>query len=130
MSWPMAESRTQIGAEPQIVLHRQVAEDLPALGRLGDAGGNPRVGLGMRDVRALEDNCAAADRLHAGDGFEQRGLAGAVAADERHDLTLAHLQAHVAQGLDAPVAAGEAVNLEHAPPPCLAMSHAIPDRRG
>ena len=41
------------------------------------------------DRPALEADAAAGDRLHAGDRAQQRGLAGAVGADQRDDLACA-----------------------------------------
>ncbi len=46
------------------------------------------------------------------DQLEQGGLAGAVRADDRVRLTLAHVEADVAQGVDATEPAGGALDPE------------------
>ena len=52
------------------------------------------------DRRALEEDLAAVDRVDAGDALDQRRLAGAVVADERHDLAGGDVEVHLVQRLD------------------------------
>ena len=49
----------------------------------------------LRDVRALEDDLAAARRIEADDRVDERGLADAVAPEQPQDLPLLELQATV-----------------------------------
>ena len=53
---------------------------------------------------AVERDGAARNRLHAGNRAQQRGLAGAVAADQRDHLALRDLKRHLVQHRDAAVA--------------------------
>ena len=52
-------------------------------------------GPGDRDLLALEVDLALVDRVDPGDALDQRRLAGAVVADERHHLARAHLEVDV-----------------------------------
>src|SRR5207245_128140 len=49
---------------------------------------------------------------HPGDTVDQGGFAGAVRADQSEALALAHLQAHVGEGLEAAKALGHVLHLE------------------
>ena len=73
--------------ELQVLLDREILEDPPVLGHerqpLAHEGGR----LGAGDRLAVETNGAAGRAQEAGDGVQQRGLAGAVRADERDHLT-------------------------------------------
>ena len=51
---------------------------------------------------AFEANLTLVERVDPGDPLDQRGLAGAVVADERHDLTAADLEVDVVQRLHRP----------------------------
>ena len=78
----------------EVVAEREIlVDDLdPELRRVLRAGDVTRL--------ALEEDLAGVDRVDAGDRLDQRRLAGAVVADERHHLALAHLEVDVAQRLD------------------------------
>ena len=93
------------GAEPQIVLDRQRREHLPPFRHLRDAERHPPVRGQSLDRLAVEADRAAGDRLHAGNGAQQRRLAGAVGAEQRHDLAGATSQRDAVQRLDAAVGA-------------------------
>jgi hypothetical protein len=85
------------GVEEQVVENgeaRDAAGDLEGAGqaRPGDAVGAPG-----GDVASVEADLAAVGRDDAGDALEQRGLAGAVGADQRGDRA----------GLDVEIGAGE-----------------------
>ena len=51
----------------------------------------------------------------AGDGLHGGGLAGAVGADQRHQLALAHLKVHALHGLDAAIGHLQAGDLQQVP---------------
>ena len=51
-------------------------------------------------------------RVDAGDALDQRRLAGAVVADERHDLAVAHLEVDVGERLHRPERLRDAAELE------------------
>ena len=53
-----------------------------------------------RDLLAVEVHVAVVDRVDPGDALDQRRLAGAVVADERHHLARADVEVDVGQRLD------------------------------
>ena len=53
-----------------------------------------------RDPLAVEPGLALVDRVDPGDALDQRRLAGAVVADERHHLARAHLEVDVGERVD------------------------------
>ena len=60
---------------------------------------------------------AAGDRLDAGEAAEQRGLAGAVGADDGDDLAGVDREVDAVQHLDAAVAGAQALDVKHGRPP-------------
>ena len=60
---------------------------------------------------------AAGDRLNAGEAAQQRGLAGAVRADDGDDLAGVHREVDAVQHLDAAVARAQALDVKHGQPP-------------
>ena len=115
------------------VLHRRLVEDLEPVGLaaevhvlddvevvaegeilVDDLDPEPRRVLRAVDVHllALEDDLAAVGRVGARDALDQRRLAGAVVADERHHLAGAHLEVDVGQRLDRAEGLGDAAELE------------------
>jgi hypothetical protein len=90
-----------VAAELDVVEHRHAAEQRdvlegarePELGALrgGQAG----------DVLAAEADVAAVGPVEAGNGVEQRGLAGAVGADHGRDGTGRYFEADAVQGRHA-----------------------------
>jgi hypothetical protein len=92
-------------ARAQVLLHGQAGEDLPPLGHLHNAGADDRRGVGPVEPAAgvldrPRGDRPADERQGAGDRAQQRALAGAVAAEHRHDRTVRHGQGHLAQGPD------------------------------
>ena len=69
-----------------------VGKHLPALGDLADAEIADAVARPAGDVGAAEADAAARRSQHAGDGADQRGLAGAVGADDGDDRALLDLK--------------------------------------
>src|SRR4051794_30594020 len=65
-----------------------------------------------RHLAALEEDLARVRRLDAGERLDERRLAGAVVADERHDLGRVDGEARAAQRADASEALDEAAGLE------------------
>ena len=80
------------------------------------------VGAQAGDVVAVEEDAAGVERLEAGDQVEQRGLAGAVRADDAEDLALVHVEGDVGVGGKAAVALGHALDVEQ-------QAHAVPPPR-
>ena len=64
------------------------------------------------DVGAVEHHAAAARRIEAGEQIEQRGLAGAVRADDGEDLGGLDLERYAVDGFDAAEFDREVVGVE------------------
>jgi hypothetical protein len=65
-----------------------------------------------RDVVAPVENPAARGLRVAGEHVEQRRLSGAVRADDREQLALAHLEREIGQGSELAVALGDVADFE------------------
>ena len=61
---------------------------------------------------AVEEDLTRVVAVDPGDALDERRLAGAVVADERHDLTRAHLEVDVGQRLHRPERLREVADLE------------------
>ena len=117
------------GAECQVLGHRQVGEDAPPLGHLDQPGLHHRAVVGARQVMAVKAHAPAPGRQQAADREVQRGLAGAVAAQQRDDLVGPHRQADAAQHLHPAIAAAQVLHVEqgflgHRATPAAARSRA------
>ncbi len=77
---------------------------------------DPEPGSVLRPVDVhlfpLEQDPAAVSGVSAGDALDERRLAGAVVADERHHLAGADLEVHVYEGLDRTEGLGDVAQLE------------------
>jgi hypothetical protein len=67
-------------------------------------------------------------RVDAGDALDQRRLAGAVVADERHHLAVAHLEVDVGQRLHGAERLGDSAELEKGVS-LIGASHTTDERR-
>jgi hypothetical protein len=102
----------QEGAKAQVLQYRQAAEDAPALRHLNDALGDDAMRRQLLERFALQHHVAVGHRQDAGDGSERRALAGAIGADQGHDLILAEAERHAAQGVDLAVVDLQVADLE------------------
>src|ERR687887_170888 len=100
------------GAHLEVLEHAHAREQPPAFRRLGDAPLDDVVGGGMRDVAALEANPSAPRAVEPVDRAERRRLAGAVRADQRHDLARLDLDRDALQRLDRAVVGVHILDLE------------------
>ncbi len=96
---PVAHALTaqeHVAHDVQVVRQRQVL--------VHDLDAEPCGLAGTVDSHALafEADFTLVERVDPGDPLDQRGLAGAVVADEPHDLTAADLEVDVVQGLHRP----------------------------
>src|SRR5207237_7955989 len=108
-------------AEVQVVLDRELAEELAALRHERQPALHARLDRHAGEVGAGEpDRTLAGEQPH--DRAEQRRLPGAVRADDRDDRVLVELEARAMQPLDAPVEHAQLVHFEqrHATPPIYA----------
>src|SRR5690606_16165438 len=97
----------------QVLLDRQPAEYLAALGHVADAHRDPLLRREPVDPPAVEADLATADRHHAHDAAQERGLADAVAPKQHADLADRRLELDPAQDVAAAVELVDRVDLEH-----------------
>ncbi len=90
-------------AHQQVLVDRQAREDPATLRRLPDSLADDFVGRNVGDVGALELHPAGARVEQAADGLESGGLAGAVGADQGHDLAAVDLEGDPPEGVDRAV---------------------------
>ena len=110
-----------IGARPrqhrahlQVLQHGQRRKHLAAFGHLPDAEIADPVRLGNPPMLLSPQHDAALRRAqHAGDGADERGLAGAVGADDRDDRALRHFERHAVERADVAVGHFEVLDGEH-----------------
>ena len=95
-----------------VLTRRERTEHLEALERAGDARSRPDVGLGARDVLAVEHDAPAHGVLQARDHVEHGGLAGPVRTDQPGDLAGLHIEVDAAHGRVPAEADGRATHLE------------------
>ena len=116
-------------------LHAQdgaVEVDVVAAGQLGmEAGAD----LEQRPQAAADTGPAAGRLGDPRQDLDQRRLAGAVAADQRHHLARCHVQLHLGQRLRLAVEGGQSADLQHgvthrrSTPPAPPASRAPPPGR-
>ncbi len=88
-----------IGAELKVLAHGQVGEDAASLRHQRDAGLDDLVRRHEAKLAAAERHRAAGKQRHqAGNDPEQRALAGAVGAENDHDLAAVDLDVDVGKG--------------------------------
>src|SRR6185312_549860 len=104
-----------VGGDVEVLRQRQVLVD--GL----DAGAARVERLRKAPLLSFEPDLAVVGRMHARDALDQRRLARAVVAQERHDLARSDLPAHVVDGGQAAEALGEVADREdriaHSRPP-------------
>ncbi len=98
----LAAALAGVGARAEVLVHRELGEDAPALHDLGDAaphdGGRVEpLDLGPLERDAALRDLAAVDVEQAGDGSQRGRLPGAVGPEQGHDLALGHLERDPAQ---------------------------------
>ena len=100
--------------QQQVLQQRRVLEQLDVLEGAGDAQRGDAVRRHVGDVGAVEHQLAAGRLVDAAHQVEDRGLAGAVGADDGEDLALADVEGHAVDGLDAAEVDREVVDREEA----------------
>ena len=86
-----------------VLANGEIRDDLAALRHIGDAGAGTQVGRLAADLGVVETDIAGHAVGEAHQGLEQRGLAGAVAAEHGGDLPFRHVKANVMQDVAAVV---------------------------
>ena len=102
---------SQIRAEPEVLAHRELAEEPSALGDVGDSDARDSLRSGPGDALTGEAHLAGG-RHEPRDRAERRGLARAVAAEDGDDLSLADRERDTVESLYRAVASLDAVELE------------------
>ena len=100
-------------AHVEILGDRERRKHLAAFGHLADAEIADAMAFPAGDVGAAELDAAARRAVHAGDGADQRGLAGAVRADDGDDRALGDLERHVVERLRVAVEHIEVLDAQH-----------------
>ena len=99
-------------AHLEVLEHGHPREQLPPLGRLGDAAGDDVVRGVVGDVLAAEPDLAAARVVEPVDRAQGRRLARAVGAEQRDDLAVAHLERHALERVNRAVVGVDVFELE------------------
>ena len=102
-----------IGAHFQILLDSHLQENPASLGNMGQAVAEELIGIGMGDILAAEFDGAAAGVHQAGNGLQNRTLAGAVGTDQCHDFTLVDMEGDTLDGVDRAVVDMDIINFQH-----------------
>jgi hypothetical protein len=103
-----------IGAQQQIFRHRQIAEDAAALRNQCQSPLHDLVCRKFRQIMIREPDPFARQRRHdAGDGFQERRLAGPVGAEDDHDFSAVDVQGHVGQGAMLAIGHRDIRDLKH-----------------
>src|SRR5262249_61201942 len=103
-------------ADEQVLLDAQAGKDVRLLGHEAESAADDRVGRLSTDPAAIEAHVAASQWQQPGDGLQEGGLAGAVRADDRDDLTGLDRESHTPKDLVIAVAGAKIVDLEQRGP--------------
>ncbi len=101
-----------LGHRRHVFFHRQRTEDIALLRHPADPGPRPLVRPHRRDIEPAERDRAAKTPGDADDRIDQRGLAGAVAAQQRQHLAFAERQRHARQHHRLAVSGAQAIDGE------------------
>src|SRR5262249_5563616 len=100
------------GAKLEVLLNGQPREDLPSLRDLDEARLDDAICRRPVDPALGEGYLPSLGLQKPADGIEGGGLARPVAAEQRHDVSLRHRQAHPPQALGRPVRDTQVLNDE------------------
>ena len=114
---PANHTRAQVSVatDEDVVQGGQLTEHLGVLERTGDTAPGDLVRRQREQVFTVERDPARPRTVEPGDQVEDGRLAGAVGADQREDLSIADLDAELAQGGEAAEADREIFDAEHRP---------------
>jgi hypothetical protein len=102
--------------DAEVLEHGHARERLRDLEAPHDAEPRPLVRRELGDVAALEQDPAAVRRQGARHAIDERGLAGAVGADETQPIARPDLNRDAVERQEAAEALGDAVDVEERPP--------------
>jgi hypothetical protein len=98
------------GRQGEVFLDCQVGEDVASFDAVSETSTSDDVGRLARDTLAVEGDGAREGRDHAADGSGDRGLAGAVGAQQGNDFPSFYGEGHVGEGAEVAVARRYAVH--------------------
>src|SRR6266481_1025984 len=101
-----------LGGQQQVFLDVQARKDAPLLRAEGQAEARDPIGPERRQLLPAEADRPLAAGDHAHDRLERRGLARAVAPEERHHLALPHLEVDAVEDVRLAVPGVEVADLE------------------
>ena len=101
-----------VGAHLEVLEHGHLRQHDAPLRHVREPAPQHEIGTQAGDLLAVEDHAALARTQEADDRLEGRRLAGAVRADDAHDLPGANLERDVVQDVDLAVARRETVGDE------------------
>ena len=101
-----------LGRDENVLACGERPERFDVLERTSDAEAGALPRPGMRDVVFVEGDGAAAALLQSGDGVEDRGLTGAVRADEPGDAATLDIEVDLGHGVVSAEARGEPANFK------------------
>ena len=116
--------------QPEVLLHREVGEDTPALGHVGRAGPGDLVRRKPGDVQAAQADGALGTGQQSGHHAGHGRLAGTVGADQGGDPAFRHVEGDVEQGPVRAVAGADTDDLQgrRRPPDRGRPGHAVTPR--
>ena len=100
------------GAQRDVLAHGQAREHPPPLRHMTDAKANDGFRLQPQQRLALIPDRAGEIGHEAGDGAQGGAFAGAVRAEQGHDLPLLHIQRQPLEHIASPVAGHECVDFK------------------
>jgi hypothetical protein len=101
------------GAHLQIFVDAHAREDTPAFRHLGHAPQHDLVGRQTGDVLAFQPDRAGPRARAAADRHQQGRLAGAVGADQGHDLAMGDIEVDPVQRLDGAIECRHRPDFKH-----------------
>ncbi len=99
-------------AQEKILGHRKFRDQVQFLIDDGDAGVEGRGGIAEIDGASRDADRAGGRRVRAGEGFEQRGFAGAVFAQQRVDGTFADAEGNRIERAHARIILGNVLKFQ------------------
>src|SRR5438034_1251362 len=100
-------------ADPQVLDHREVAEDPPVLRHKADAQARDLVGAEPAQRPSLVQDLASRHVYQPDDGLERRRLACAVPAEQRDDLPFPRREVHAVQHVAPTIVGVDLAELQH-----------------
>src|ERR1700690_4199955 len=100
-----------LAAEIEIFAHAHLAEQLPRFRALHDAASRDTGRTDAAQFFAVPDNFTGV-RQKTRNGIEQRGLAGAIEADDRDEFALVHMDRNAVQRLRLAIMDADVLDLQ------------------